>query len=350
MLRTLELLPLALLAACADVNSVVGGACAEGYVVRDNACVLESLVATNDGGADDAAGDPDVRRPEGGAETSDGGASQSDAGSSNTTALDPGSLCTPPDVVCAGVCVDTSSDPDNCGACGHVCPSNACSAGKCVGAAPGHVVVIGHDYETAPSTFSSQARVLVNATLMPASNPLRVMSYEEYADPAAVKNAEAVVTGEAKQLGRTVTFASVSASQTVSSTIDDAGYDVLLVHDQRSAPVGTLAAIGSSWQSDGHVAAFLHTGGVVVVLTGGGGTGEMPALATSAGLLAVTSQSTVTGSLTVLAPADAVGSGVVSPYVPKPSTVTLATEANGGDVVWVVGQNGAPVVVHKIMP
>ena len=348
MLRTLELLPFALLVACADVNSVVGGACAEGYVLRDNACVLDSLV-TSDGGASDAAGDPDGHRLEGGKSNGDGGEAQSDA-SSPITALDPGTMCTPPEVRCAGLCVDTSSDPDNCGACGHVCPSNACSAGKCVGAAPGHVVVIGHDYETAPSTFSSQARVLVNATLIPASNPLRVLSYEEYADPSAVNNAEAVVTAEAKQLGRSVTFAPVSSSQTVSSTIDDAGYDVLLVHDQRSAPAGTLASIGSSWQSDGHVAAFLHAGGVVVVLTGGGGTGEMPGLATSAGLLDVTSQSTVTGPLTVLAPADAVGSGVVSPYVPKPSTVTLATEANGGDVVWVVAQNGAPVVVHKIMP
>ena len=343
MRRILELASLAMLAACADVNSVVGGACAQGYVEQGNACVLAPLTT---GGGDDA-GTPDADRlREGGVQTDDAGTSNT----SNSTVIDPSNLCTPPDLRCGGVCVDTSSDPNNCGSCGKVCPSNACVAGKCVGSAPGHVVVIGHDYASEPTTFSSQARVLTNATLMPASNPLRVMSYEEFADETYVANAEAVVTAEAKQLGRTVSFVPVTSSSTVSSSLDQNAYDVLLVHDQRSAPSGTLGTIGSSWQSDGHVAAFLHAGGVVVVLTGGGGAGEMPALATNAGLLAVSAQTSITGSLTVLAPADAVGSGVVSPYVPKPSTVTLDTEANGGDVVWVVAQNGAPVVVHKVMP
>jgi len=76
----------------------------------------------------------------------------------------------------------------------------------------------------------------------------------------------------------------------------------------------------------------------------------MPDLATNAQLLSVNSQTVTTGSLSVLAPADAIGSGVVSPYVPKPSTVSFDAEASGGNVVWVVAQNGAPVVVHKIMP
>ncbi|HEY1960713.1 MAG TPA: hypothetical protein VGH28_34110 [Polyangiaceae bacterium] len=354
MRRILELIPFALLAACADVNSVVGGACAEGYVEQGNACVLAPLATGSgdagapnaDAGSGDTDGGGSDRSRDGGAQTG----SDASSTTSTSTAIDPSNLCTPPEIVCGGVCVDTSSDPNNCGSCGKVCPSNACVAGKCVGSAPGHVVVIGHDYETSPTVFSSQARVLTNATLLPASNPLRVMSYEEFADAPAVQNAEGLVTAEAKQLGRTVSFASVGASSTVSSTLDQNAFDVLLVHDQRRAPSGTLATIGSAWQADGHVAAFLHAGGVVIVLTGGGGTGEMPALASNAGLLDVTAQTAITGSLTVLAPADAIGSGVVSPYVPKPSTVTLDTEANGGDVVWVVAQNGAPVVVHKVMP
>jgi hypothetical protein len=34
--------------------------------------------------------------------------------------------------VCGGTCVDTSSDPANCGACGHVCSgATACTGGVC---------------------------------------------------------------------------------------------------------------------------------------------------------------------------------------------------------------------------
>ena len=339
------------LVACADVNGVVGGACADGYVQQGTTCVAApastSPTPTDDAGAppaDDAGGaDRDASRTH-------------DAGNPSTTTTtnpnDNGALtyCVLPEIACGNECIDPTSDPDNCGACGKVCPSNMCVAGKCTGSAPGHVVVIGHDYATAPSTFSSQARVLSNAILLPASNPLRVMSYEEFADPASVKNAEAVVSGEAKQLGRAVTFVPITSSATASSTLDETSYDVLLVHDQSNAPAGVLGGIGSSWESDGRIATFLHEGGVVVVLTGGGGTGEMPELSTNASLLAVSSQTTITGALTVLAPADAIGAGVVSPYVPKPSTVTFDTESNGGNVVWVVAQNGAPVVVHKVMP
>ena len=347
MLRIREILAASALVACADVNSVVGGACAKGFVEQDNTCVPAAsagddggIVTTNDDGGSSA--DPDG-----------GGVPKRDASSGTTpttSTVGPGLVCVAPEIQCGSDCIDPTSDPMNCGACGHVCPSNSCVAAKCVGSAPGHVVAIGHDYAIAPTSFSSQARVLSNATLLPASNPLRVMSYEQYADATAVKNAEGVVNAEAKQLGRSITFVPVTSSQTVSSTIDVNAFDVLLVHDQKNAPTSALATIGTSWQSDGKISTFLHAGGVVIVLSGGAGTAEMPDLATNAQLLAVNSQSQITGSLQVLAPADAIGSGVVSPYVPKPSTVSFDTEANGGDVVWVVAQNGAPVVVHKIMP
>ena len=344
MLRTREAFVALALVACADVNSVVGGACAEGYVQQGETCVRAPASTAPDPTADAA---PPTDDSDGGTITREAG-SHPKAGNSGGSG-DTVTFCAAPEILCAGVCLDPTNDPNNCGACGKVCPSNSCVAGQCVGSAPGHVVVIGHDYASAPSTFSSQARVLSNAVLMPASNPLRVMSYEEFASASAVSNAESLVAAEAKQLGRGVSFVATTSSATV-ATIDETSYDVLLVHDQREAPSGTLGTIGSSWESDGHVAEFLHSGGVVVVLTGGGGVGEMPALVSNAGLLSVTSETSITGALTVLAPADAVGSGVVSPYIPKPSTVTLDTEANGGDVVWVVGQDGAPVVVHKVMP
>ncbi len=289
------------LVACANVNSVVGGACADGYVEQDNTCVPASAVNNGDGGLSQTDGQTNGDGNNG--QTGDGGDGGNNGNTVNVnTYTGPSFTCPPPTILCSGVCVDPTSDPDNCGSCGHVCPSNSCVSSTCVGSAPGHVVVIGHDYTTSPSNASSQARVLSNATFIPASNPLRVMSYEEYSNATAVKNAEALVDAEAKLLGRTVTFVATTSSSTVSSTIDVTTYDVLLVHDQDSAPSGTLGTIGTSWDTSGTIATFLHAGGVVIVLTGGTGTAEMPALTTNANLLSITAQATITGRSPSLLP------------------------------------------------
>src|SRR4029077_12346882 len=118
-----------------------------------------------------------------------------------------------------------------------------------------------------------------------------------YSDGSAVKNAEGVVNAEAKQLGRSITFVPMTSSKSVSTTIDVDAFDVLLVHDQKNAPTGTLATIGTSWKTDGKISTFLHAGGVVIVLSGGAGTAEMADLATNAQLLSVDGQSVITGSL-----------------------------------------------------
>jgi serine/threonine-protein kinase len=41
------------------------------------------------------------------------------------------SACKPTEVACGGGCVDTSADPDHCGACEHGCLGGACEAGAC---------------------------------------------------------------------------------------------------------------------------------------------------------------------------------------------------------------------------
>jgi hypothetical protein len=46
-----------------------------------------------------------------------------------STGTPPG--CMPPQVSCGGVCLETSSDPANCGRCGHDCQGGACNAGAC---------------------------------------------------------------------------------------------------------------------------------------------------------------------------------------------------------------------------
>ena len=46
--------------------------------------------------------------------------------------------CVLPTVMCGGGCVDLSTDPNNCGACGTVCPDGVCEGGTC---APVQVVL-----------------------------------------------------------------------------------------------------------------------------------------------------------------------------------------------------------------
>ena len=50
-----------------------------------------------------------------------------------TTAAPAGGGCATGKTSCGGTCVDTQSDPNNCGACGTVCPANqSCIAGACL--------------------------------------------------------------------------------------------------------------------------------------------------------------------------------------------------------------------------
>jgi hypothetical protein len=305
------------LSACAVDNGIVGGECATGYVRCGHACCVAPPTATaNNPPESDSGLGPD----------DDGGGAQPDAGA------------------------DTGSTGPVGGSCGKVCPSNSCQNGLCQGNAAGHVIAVGHDYETSPSPASSQARVLSNAVLLSLSNPVRVLSYERYVSAKATANLKGLVQTAAQLQGRKVAFTSVVVDAAVPAMLDINAYDVLLVPDQRGAPSGDLATLGGGWKQSGKIDAFLHGGGVVVALDGGSGVHEMPAFLGAADLLATTSSTVVTGALTVIAPNDAVGVGVVSPYVPTAGTVTLDTEPNGGTVVHVVTKQGLPVVVHKVVP
>lgn len=73
----------------------------------------ERVVPSVDGGADT------------GPSSSEGDAGEKvDGGNGNGDACDGGSTC-------EGVCVDTSSDPKNCGRCAHDCGNGACESGVC---------------------------------------------------------------------------------------------------------------------------------------------------------------------------------------------------------------------------
>lgn len=142
---------------CGDGNGLVGGDCASGYAPCGGGCCPESADASNDGtlpdGESDASDASDALEAsetsltdgfnadrigpgtgdggDGGGEsdsgTNDGtvaDGSESDTGSTTTDAssqdsaadvAETGPLCMPPLVDCGGVCVDTTSDPFNCG-------------------------------------------------------------------------------------------------------------------------------------------------------------------------------------------------------------------------------------------
>jgi hypothetical protein len=348
------------LAACATDNGIVGGECAVGHVRCGHACCVapkQDPGGTLDAGLDltDAGEEPrDAVNGDRGTVPDPG----DDAGETLTNPIpglgdaggDGGMACLAPLVLCSNTCVDTDTDPMNCGSCGKVCPSNSCQGGLCQGNAAGHVVAVGHDYQTAPSQGSAQARVLSNAVLLPLSNPVRVLSYERYAVSKAAVNVKSIVQAAAQLLGRKVAFTSVVVDAAVPAMLDINSFDVLLVPDQPSAGSGDLGTLGAGWKQSSKLGDFLHDGGVIVVLDGGSGVREMPAFLGGAGLLTTSSDTTVSGGLMVTAPNDAVGLGVISPYIPTAGSVTLDTEPNGGNVVYVVSKLGQPVVVHKVVP
>ncbi len=255
---------------------------------------------------------------------------------------------------CNGSCVDTTTDPLNCGACGVACESLLCAASQCVGSTPGGVVLIGHDYATTqPGT--AQARVLSNAVFLAQNSPLHVLTYERYADPSAAAHVDAILNAAAAQFGRAFSTTHTSADSDVTDTLTIENYGVLLVPDQVNA-LGEvdLGALGATWEPT--LTAFTGSGGIVVVLDGGTGAAQMPAFVTSAGLLSVTGQAPLAAgtSLAVFAPTDAVSLGVVSPYAAGANSVALSTEANGGQVIYVVvpssdGGAATPVVIRKVL-
>jgi hypothetical protein len=373
---------------CGGDQGLVGGNCASGYAPCGNNCCPVTTDASSDVATDMSSADADGSlRTDGDGSSIDalggdrqvgpGGDAASDAFEGSTgdgsivdgspvdgspadgsptdgamEAAETGPLCMPPLTDCGGMCVDTTSDPSNCGTCNNVCVSQICVTSLCVGSTAGGIVFLGHDYLTTPSG-TSQAHVLSNAVFIPQNNPLHIMSYDHYASAAAVARVKAILMGAATQIGRTIAITDTSVDADIPNRLVITSFQVLVVEDQPGASPGAMAALGASWAST--LATFTHQGGIVVVLDGGTGVGEMPQLSTGTGLLAVTAQSSLANGtpLDVVAPGDSVGTGVVSPYGAGKNSVTISTEPNGGNVIYVVEQPsdagpGAPVVVHKL--
>lgn len=260
-------------------------------------------------------------------------------------------VCPTNRTLCGSACVDTTTDELNCGACGNVCASAICASSICTGVAPkGHIVTIGHAYG-ATLEATSQARVLANSAFLSIHNPLRILSYEQYAGSASVSNVESIITQVGTTAGRNVAFTALGNAGDLPQRLTRANVDVLIVHDQRTAPVGGLATIGASWSAS--LATFLADGGVVIVLDGmAGTTREMNLFLTSSTLLTVPTHTalTVGRPLTVVDPLSSIGAGVVSPYgagTESASYTSPETQNAATATIVVDPATHEPVVVHK---
>lgn len=390
----------ALAQGCQSENAVVGGACAPGYAECGGRCVDTTTDVDNCGAcaAPCAPGVACIGAVCGGARdgsldgNADGaGDGSNDGGDLDGAAGDGGDECGPPPyttpdscgacgVVCVppngrclrnmagmyvcspncaaplsecnNICVDLDNDPLNCGACGKFCPSNVCQLGMCQGSTPGDIVVIGHDYKSALAG-SSQAKVLTNAVFIPRSDPLRILSYEQFSDASAVASVKSII--QSARAGRMVNFTVATNPAPLMATTLAQNYDVILIPDQQGSAPASLATIAVNWAAP--LADFARRGGVIVALDGAAGQAGMPQLITGAALLDLPAHQAIpAGSLVgIVAPSDTVGSLVIGPYGAFASTATLQpNEPNGGDVTYVArqmvgGVPADPVVIHKVV-
>ena len=252
---------------------------------------------------------------------------------------------------CSGECVDTETDAMNCGACSVVCPSGICIAGDCEGGTSGHMVAFCFNFR---AQSPAQTRLFANSIFLANGSPVRILSYVKNA-PSAVKNGvNTALTQAAALTGRSFVKTDVTVASDVTDQLTRANYDVLLVPDQESAAAGELATVGTAW--DPVVENFTGTGGVVVVLTGGGGTGEMDELIDALGIFNATGTTAANGeTMYVNAPGNAIGINVVTPYLAVNRSCTfLTTDVTDGTTVLVTADSqvpgGNPAVVHRIVP
>jgi hypothetical protein len=247
------------------------------------------------------------------------------------------------------------SDPENCGRCGNQCPSDICQDGKCVGARYGNIALFCMDLNSA-MTDSGSSDLLGNAVFIPAVNPVKIMAYTEGATPAAVTKVNALINAEGMARGRSVSITDAKTAAKVKSDLNTTDFQVLLIHDLDLAEPDAAAAAALSWESSSTITSFTKAGGVVIVLDGSDGTGEMHQLITAANLLDVTGQTDITGNFVYnKAPGDVVGVNVLTSFLGTSHTCSFETTVTpDSETIFVVTDDeavgqGDPVVIHRVI-
>jgi hypothetical protein len=351
------------LAACGD--SLVGGECARGYRARGGACVssdggLEAGADSGDDGGVDAAVDAgpdatvDAGPPTGcpvGTLDCDGACVRPDidpahCGDCDTACAlnqvcaggDCVASCQPPRTTCADGCVNTEDDPSNCGVCDNDCASGVCSASACQLTAPGHLVVIGHDYA---SSNAPMRRLLGNAVFLAQGSPVEVLAYDGTVALAQRNGVDAAIDSVAGFLGRS--WAPVSVPDEF-ITYQLASVDVFLIYPQATGTNAELLALGATWAAA--LQEFLSRGGIVVLADGPAASHDGTwQLLEGAGVFSANGRTTANGdTLTADLPVDAVMVGVPVSYTGLGNTVWFDT----AEQTPIVSHPDGPVVIHRV--
>jgi len=267
--------------------------------------------------------------------------------------------CDPPLVECRGQCVDPASfnsDPDNCGRCGRECPSDIRQDGMCVGARFGHIALICSDFAAATPTTSTTT-LLGNAVFVPTTNPVSVLAYTRGASANAVNRVNALIANAGSARFRSAEITEAKTPEAVTTNLNINDYQVMLIHDLDQAKPGDAAAAATGWASASVLTSFARAGGVVIVIDGADGTGEMNELINTAALLdsaTVSSQTDITGEqIWNNAPFDVLGVNVLSPFLGTAHTCTFETNAQpSASTIFVLTDDedgGLPVAIHRVI-
>lgn len=247
-------------------------------------------------------------------------------------------FCPLDQTLCNDQCVDTSVDPAHCGGCGQVCESGACRFGECKETTSGHIVVIGHNFQTNNVAMS---RLFGNALLFSSTGDVTVVEYLGVAGPTPVSNSHVAITQVSNTVARKVTLISDFTFSASDLATQLKSAQVFLIQSQTTATNTILIELGQSWASV--LSTFVHTGGTIVVLDGSypvnKGTTQ---ILSGAGLMKFSAVSTVNNdTCSVATPSDPVAASVPATYPCLQDSVAFS-----GDGTHVVEDLGRPVVLH----
>lgn len=261
-----------------------------------------------------------------------------DAGVTDASTSPDALTCTLPEVPCGTMCIDISSDPDNCGMCGHECSSGICMANACLGGMTGHVIVIGHDYVDSREGMN---RLAGNSVFLALGASVDVLVYEGDATGGAISGTDAAIDQVGAEVGRTWVRTAAATPADVPAMLD--ANDVFVIYAQEGATDVALTNLGTLWQSA--LDTFVNTGGVIVLMEGGGTHAGTFQILDTAGLFSATSRTVIVDPiLDVVDPGNAIATGVDDPYLGEDTTAELVTSE--GTVV--VESSNGPVVLHKL--